>query len=380
MTTSGDVADGGAFARELIEAIPCPVFYKGIDGRYLGCNAAFVEYLGLPREQIVGHTTYDVAPKELADRYAVADAALFANPGTQIYEVQVRWADGSLRDVVMHKATFGAADGTVHGLIGVISDITERKRAEELAERLKQELERRVAERTAELEVANRELEEFSYSMSHDMRAPLRAINGYSQILLSEHGDGLDDEGKRLLAALAGNAARMGRLIDDIVRFLGLRACPMNPVGLDVAALVRQEFGALGAAQPGLKVRLELGELPPAWADKALVRQVLRELLKNALKHAAPEREAIIAIEGASEGEQSAYCVRDNGVGFDMRYAGKLFQVFERIHPAGSYEGSGIGLALVKRIIDRHGGRVWAEGKVDGGASFHFTLPSPRAT
>jgi PAS domain S-box-containing protein len=367
--------DCGRFAQELIEAMPCPVFYKGTDGRYLGCNAAFVDYLGKRREEIVGHTMYEVAPKELADRYAAADAALFAQPGTQVYEVKVQWADGSQRDVVMHKATFAGADGSVRGLIGVITDITERKQAEQLAFRLKEEMERRVVERTAELQAANRELEEFSYSMSHDMRAPLRAINGYSEILLEEYGDGLDDEGRRLLRALTQNATRMGQLIDDIVRFLGLRRCAMNPRLTDVAAVARQEFYAVGAAHSDLAVRFEVDALPKAWADEGMLRQVLRELLKNAFKHAAAGREAAIRIGGEEKDGECVYYVRDNGVGFDMRYADKLFKVFEHVHPSGQFEGSGIGLALVSRIVERHGGRVWAEGAIDGGATFHFSLP-----
>jgi PAS domain S-box-containing protein len=373
------VGDSRDFAQELIEAIPCPVFYKGLDGRYLGCNKAFVEYLGRRRDEIVGHTTYDVAPKGLADRYAAADAALFAQTGTQIYEVKVQWADGSLRDVVMHKATFARADGTVCGLIGVITDITDRKRAEEQVHRLKDELEQRVAQRTAQLEATNKELEEFSYSMSHDMRAPLRALDGFSKMLLERHSAGLDDEGKRLLKVLRSSARQQGRLVDDILHFLALGRRKVKCGAIDMARLASDIVAELQEAAPERQMRLEIGELPPAWGDSGMIRIALQNLLSNAVKYSKSDSKVIIELGGVSQEEENAYSVTDHGVGFDMRYAHKLFRIFERVHPMGQYEGSGIGLAIVKRVVERHGGRVWAEGRVGEGASFHFTLPQRKS-
>jgi signal transduction histidine kinase len=269
--------------------------------------------------------------------------------------------------------------GEIVSALGVTRDVTQRKRADALVHRLKDELEQRVVERTAQLEAARKELEEFSYSMSHDLRTPLRAINGYSNILLEDHRDELNAEGKRLLGALAENAGRMGRLIDDILRFLGMARRTLKPVQVDLAALAREVFAELEATMPQRRLRLQVDALPPAWGDAEMLKLLLAELFSNAAKFSPPEREAIIELAGEAGDGAKVYRVTDHGVGFDMRYAEKLFKVFERVHPTGSYEGTGIGLAIVKRIVDRHGGRVWAEGSVDGGATFHFSLPDAPA-
>ena len=247
------------------------------------------------------------------------------------------------------------------------------------AEQRLAEANRGLARRTQELEAANKELEEFSYSMSHDMRTPLRALDGFSKLLLEEHGGGLDDEGKRLLRVVRDNAQRMGRLIDDILRFLGMGRRRMEYGEIDIAVLAREAFAELQAAAPQRRLRLELGALAPAWGDREMVRQVVLNLLSNAIKFSPAEAEAVIEVSGAVEGGENVYQVKDRGIGFDMKYVGKLFRVFERVHPTGQYEGTGIGLAIVKRIIDRHGGRVWAEGREGEGAVFHFSLPHRRA-
>jgi light-regulated signal transduction histidine kinase (bacteriophytochrome) len=236
------------------------------------------------------------------------------------------------------------------------------------------ELEKRVAERTAQWQLANKELEAFAYSVSHDLRAPLRAIDGFSRLVLQDHGPQLPPEAQRDLRKVRLSAQRMGQLIDDLLAFSRLSRQPLNKRLVAPQDLVRQALFELQSAREGRQVEVVIGELPTGQGDAALLRQVWINLLSNALKFTqgrVPARIEIGCIE--KDGEQ-VYFVRDNGVGFDMQYAGKLFGVFQRLHSAEEYEGTGVGLAIVQRIIHRHGGRIWAEAEVDQGATFYFTL------
>jgi signal transduction histidine kinase len=236
----------------------------------------------------------------------------------------------------------------------------------------------RLRERTAQLEAANKELEEFSYSMSHDMRTPLRALDGFSKILFDKYGAGLDDEGRRLLNVLRENAQRQGQLVDGLLQFLALNKQGMKHRAIDIAKLASEIFTALQAASATRRMHLEIGALPPAWGDPDMIRQAVQNLLSNAVKYSPTNGEVRIEIAGTAGEAENIYSVTDHGVGFDMRYADKLFRVFERVHPIEQYAGTGVGLAIVKRIIGRHGGRVWAEGQVGQGATFHFTLPQEK--
>ncbi|HEX8964698.1 MAG TPA: ATP-binding protein [Rhodocyclaceae bacterium] len=256
-------------------------------------------------------------------------------------------------------------------------DIFARAQAEAEVTRLNTELEARVQERTRELQAANRELESFSYSVSHDLRAPLRAIDGYSAILMEDNEARLDDEGRRCLERIRGNATRMGNLIDDMLDFSRTARREMQVASIDMHALAREVFDEVrGDAPRDREIELRLGRLPPARGDRAMIRQVLVNLISNAIKFSAPRDRAVIEIAGTAGGGESVYSVRDNGVGFDMQYADKLFGVFQRLHGAAEFPGTGIGLAIVKRIVERHGGRVWAESRPGEGAAMHFTLPS----
>jgi signal transduction histidine kinase len=227
---------------------------------------------------------------------------------------------------------------------------------------------------TDNLHEANREMESFSYSVSHDLRAPLRAIDGFSRILGEEYADRLDEEAKRLLGVIHDNTARMSQLIDDLLAFSRLSRQPVERATINMCELAARTFAEASVAAGERKVEFVLGEIPPARGDVALMRQVFMNLLSNAVKFTASSSKARIEVGTAAKDGADVYFVKDNGVGFDMRYADKLFGVFQRLHAADQFEGTGVGLAIVQRIIHRHGGRVWAESTEGEGSTFHFTV------
>jgi signal transduction histidine kinase len=235
------------------------------------------------------------------------------------------------------------------------------------------ELESKVRSRTAALEAANRELESFSYSVSHDLRAPLRAIDGYARMLDEDYAERLDAEGRRLIDVVRANAQKMGQLIDDLLAFSRLGRQELVKQRIDMAALAHEVLRELA---PAKRARIALGELPTAAADRALLKQAWLNLVGNALKYSGKRPDPCIELGARREAHETVYWVRDNGVGFDMRYAEKLFGVFQRLHSSEQFPGTGVGLAIVQRVIQRHGGRVWAEGSPGKGASFYFSLPS----
>ncbi len=250
---------------------------------------------------------------------------------------------------------------TQRALLNILEDVeVERARAEQAR---------------ALLEAVNRELEAFSYSVSHDLRAPLRAISGFAQAVVEDYAPRLDDEGKRFLGLIQDNAHRMGQLIDDLLTFSRLGRQQLMETQIDLGALATGIFDELVAQSPGRKIRFVVHSVPPALGDKAMIRQVLMNLLSNAVKFTRSRQEAVIEFGYVVRRDQGAYYVKDDGVGFDMQYVGKLFGVFQRLHSVAEFEGTGVGLAIVYRIITRHGGRVWAEGEVGKGATFYFTLP-----
>jgi len=236
-------------------------------------------------------------------------------------------------------------------------------------------LESQVAERTRALEGTNAELESFSYSVSHDLRAPLRAIHGFARILTEDHKAQLDPEAQRLLGVIDQNTKRMGQLIDDLLAFSRLGRKELETRHVDMRELARGVAEDVQRTEGERRLTIRVEELPPAQGDRALLRQVVSNLVQNAAKFSRGKPAAQIDVGFQPNGNENVYYVKDNGAGFDPRYADKLFGVFQRLHQAEEFEGTGVGLAIVKRIVQRHGGRVWAESKVDEGATFYFTLP-----
>jgi PAS domain S-box-containing protein len=256
----------------------------------------------------------------------------------------------------------------------MLRDITEQLHAEEQILLLNAELEQRVVARTAELLAAINDLEAFSYSVSHDLRAPLRAIDGFTRILLEEYASTFPEEAQHYFQRVRDNTQQMGQLIDDLLAFSRLSRQPLMKRSVDMAALIHQCLAELQPEQEGRQVAIHITELPNCQGDAALLKQVWTNLLTNALKYTRQRDSALITIDYQTDGAVMIYFIRDNGVGFDMRYSDKLFGVFQRLHRSADYEGTGVGLAIVQRIIQRHGGRIWAAAIPDQGATFFFTL------
>ncbi|MGB3937993.1 MAG: ATP-binding protein [Burkholderiales bacterium] len=261
-----------------------------------------------------------------------------------------------------------------------VTDITGRMRAQSALARLNAELEARIAEHGSKFERANRELESFSYAVAHDLRAPLRAIQGFGKMLLADHGGRLPADGLENLQRVLAAATRMGEMIDGLLQLSRLTRQPLTPADVDIAALSHELMAELAGADPARSAEVVVPDALPAQGDAGLLKIALRNLLGNAWKFTSGVGRARIEVGEAQTGRGRAFFVRDNGTGFDMSYAGKLFKVFQRLHSASEFEGAGVGLATVERIIHRHGGAVWAEASPGLGAAFYFTLPAQAGT
>lgn len=354
------------------------IFQTTPEGRFLDASPSLARSLGYESPQELVATISDAAHQPFfrpRDRQIVLQA-LEQKGGLFGFETQFQKKHGEVIWVMISAKAVRDENGALIYFQGFVIDITQRKRAEEKIRKLNQELEQRVAERTAQLEVSNKELEAFCYSVSHDLRAPVRHIEGFWELLRNRLPMELDEQGRHYFDAISVSAQRMASLIDDLLSFSRMGRDEISKIRIDMTELIREVIRELEPETGNRPVEWCIGDLPVVTADPSLLRMALVNLIANALKFTRPRQQARIEI-GLLPGQASedVIFVRDNGVGFDMAYADKLFNVFQRLHGVEEFEGTGIGLATVRRIIARHGGRTWAEGKPDQGASFYFSLP-----
>jgi len=361
------------FLDSIIENLPNMVFVKDArDLRFVRFNRAGEDLLGIPRAELIGKCDRDFFPREEADFFTAKDRAVL-DGGTLVDIPEEPIATRHHGERVLHtkKVPILDQDGSPRYLLGISEDITERR----LFERNLIALHDELARRAADLERANQELESFSYSVSHDLRAPLRHIDGFTDLLMKHSAPTLDEKGLRYLETISGAAKSMGRLIDDLLAFSRMSRTSLAHTPVDLAALVAEIRDQLAGMAAGRKIEWRIGPLPTVSGDPAMLRLVFTNLLSNAVKYTGGRSDTVIEVDATGTATEEVVRVRDNGVGFDMKYQHKLYGVFQRLHRDDEFEGTGIGLATVRRIVDRHGGRTWAEGEVDRGATFYVALP-----
>jgi PAS domain S-box-containing protein len=358
--------------RTMADSMPQLSWTARGDGFITWYNQRWYTYTGTTPEQMEGWGWQIVHDPECLPEVMAHWSEVIARGEAFEMEFPLRGADGRYRRFLTRAIPFKNAQGQVEQWFGTNTDVDELKRAQEEIQALNAQLEARVEQRTAELETANKELEAFSYSVSHDLRAPLRAVNGFAGIVLEDYGAQLPKEGREYLERVRKGGKRMGELIDDLLAFARLSRQPLNCQTVDMARMVRDVLGDLNLGDRAVETRI--AELPPCQGDPALLKQVWVNLLSNAVKYSHIRTPAVIEVGCEHTQGEWVYFVRDNGVGFDMQYANKLFGVFQRLHRAEDFEGTGVGLAIVQRVIHRHGGRIWAAAELDHGATFYFTL------
>jgi len=361
--------------RTLFERSEAGMYFTDLDGR-MHPNAAFCRMLGYADTELSGRSFADVThPDDLVESERIFSEVISGRGQQGRLRRRFVTSDGRALWADLTTAVVRDPDGRPLRFQSVVIDISHRVSDEGIAAAATDALERRVAQRTAQLEASNRELESFSYSVSHDLRAPLRAVAGFSRLLEKKYAATLDETASGYVRRIVEGTDRMGEMIDDLLRFSRLGRQELKLRLVDPALLAREALQDLQADIDGRDVEVVIEEMPPVWADRALLHHVYVNLLSNAIKFTARQPRAKVLVRAvAGEDGVPVYSVEDNGAGFDMAYAHKLFGVFQRLHGRADYEGTGVGLALVKGIVERHDGRVWATAGVDTGANFFFTI------
>jgi PAS domain S-box-containing protein len=370
---SSQLAESRLFLESVIEHLPMFVFVKrASDLRFVRLNSAGEKMIGMRREELLGLNNEDKFDAAVAQYHTRQDlAALASGEVHDSPDEVIQLGVNAGRHLHVRRVVIKDADGKAAYVLGIAEDVTDRKAAEEHIRQLNEDL----ARKNLSLEVSNRELESFTYTVSHDLRAPLRAIASFSEMLREDFGSTLDPEALRYLKVISDGSARMNRLIDDLLAFSRVGRVGLRRSRVDMQQLVKESVDdALppGAARPDIQI----DPLPAIEADIALLRNVWVNLISNAVKYSSGRADARVHIGGHIEGRDAVYFVQDNGAGFDMRYYHKLFGVFQRLHSDAEFAGTGVGLAIVQRIVVRHGGRVWARSAPGEGARFSFSLPT----
>jgi len=361
------------YAEAIIETVHEPLLVLDSDLRVVKVNRSFYDSFKVTPEETIGNFIYDLGNRQwdIPALRTLLEDILPKNNKFDRYEVEHEFSNIGYKFMILNARRVYQKGIGAQMILLAIEDITERKRAENKVRALNQELERDVAE----LQVVNEELKMFSYAVSHDLKAPLITVGGFSRRLLEKYGDSLNEKGRQYLKIINASSMKMEELIRDLLDFFSSGREAVKLSSLNMEKMMRGVFDQLQKMYPKRNIHLHVETMPDVKGDKAMIRQVLVNLLGNAVKYTRPREIADIYVGGWSETERNVYYVKDNGIGFPMEHADKLFNAFERLQRTEDFEGTGLGLAIVKRIIERHGGEVWAEGKINEGATFSFAIP-----
>ncbi len=375
VTPSASPVASESMLSAMFGSLPAAAWVVDLSGRYCHVTDAFATLVNRTVDECLGRTVEEVMPFSLARVYALRHRQIQETQGRKRFE-QVWPIRGEPSWFEIHMSCLRDAHGKPMGVAGYAQDVTQHMAQQEAARRIQASLEKRVTQRTLQLSIANQELEAFSYSVSHDLHAPLRAIQGFARLLDEHHADSLDEMGLDYLRHIVDSSTRMGELIADLLQLARVNQGGVHRTRIDISAMARELLGELSMQDP--QRRVEQIVPPPIYVecDAGLTRVALANLLSNAWKFTARAENASIQFGHFQRGNCPVYFVRDNGAGFDMKYTRRMFGAFQRFHNEADFSGSGIGLATVKRVIGRHGGQVWAESSPDHGATFYFTLGS----